>query len=90
MAGFAVVLGVRVRLCLGVAGVVVDMVRLVVGVRSVAIVEAGVMGSRVVAGLVAEPACRRIDDVLVAGVFVDGLLRTVFADRYCRGRGSAA
>src|SRR6478736_5709700 len=58
LARVAVVFGfrVRLRLCLGVTGVVVEMVGLVVGVRSVAIVDAGVMGSRIVAGSVAEPA----------------------------------
>ena len=56
LARVAVVLGLRVRLCLGVNGAVVEMVGRVVGVRSVAIVDAGVMGSRIVAGPVAEPA----------------------------------
>ena len=58
------------------------MVGLVVGVQSVAIVDAGVMGSRIVAGSVAEPARRRIDDVLVASVFADGLVAGgYFVDR---------
>ena len=94
VAGFAVVLGVRVCLGPGVAGVVVNMVGLVVGVHGIAVVGAGVMGDRIVAGLVALLACRRIDGVLVASVFADGHiadrhvadgdhLREVIADGLC-------